>query len=112
MKFYRRIVTNINIFFAGITGVLLVSGAGSLELKIIGGLIFLICVLNLLIYLKEFGKWCKGSVQAAASEIATRSGPAKAPAPPQGGGKPGGGGGGGGAGGAPPPQQQGGGGQR
>lgn len=69
MRFYKKIVVTITIFFAGVSGVFLLSGAGIPGLRILVGLIFFISTLNLTIYLREFGQWSRKVLQTAGGQL-------------------------------------------
>ena len=51
---YKKIVLAITSFFCGASGAFLLSGAGSPGLNIMMGLIFLVSLLNLSLYTKEY----------------------------------------------------------
>jgi hypothetical protein len=87
-------------FIGGVAGVFLLSGAGVPGLRVLVSFLFFVCLLNLSLYLKEFGQWCHKSIQAAGSALAGQK-PAEAK-PAGGGGSGGQGGGGGGQGGGTP----------
>lgn len=70
MRFYTKAVTTITTFFAGVSGVFLLSGAGAPGLRILVGLIFFISVLNLSIYLRKFAQWSQKVVQTAGGQLA------------------------------------------
>lgn len=70
MRFYKKIVTTTTIFFAGVSGVFLLSGAGAPGLRVLVGLIFFISALNLSIYLREFAQWSQKVVQTAGGQLA------------------------------------------
>ncbi len=88
MRLYRKIVTLVTIFFAGVSGVFLVAGAGAPGLRLLVGLIFFISLLNLSLYTREFGRWLKRVIQTAGGHLAAGDQP---PPPPPGGAKSGGG---------------------
>lgn len=70
MRFYKKIVTTITIFFAGVSGVFLLSGTGLPVIRVFTALIFFISLLNLSIYIREFGQWSKNVLQKAGKELA------------------------------------------
>lgn len=79
MRFYKKIVVTITIFFAGVSGVFLLSGAGIPGLRILVGLIFFISTLNLTIYLREFGQWSRKVLQSAGSQLSAAGKSGKKP---------------------------------
>ena len=107
MKFYPKIVAITTAFVGGSAGVFLVTGAGAPVLRILVWLIFLLCLLNVSIYFREFFKWLQKTIQSAGAHLAATG----KPPPKPGDGKPGGDGGKPGGdgkpGGGPPPPKQG-----
>lgn len=79
MRFYKKIVVTITIFFAGVSGVFLLSGAGIPGLRILVGLVFFISTLNLTIYLREFGQWSRKVIQTAGGQLSTTGKSGKKP---------------------------------
>lgn len=73
MRFYKKFVSTVTIFFAGVSGVFLLSGAGAPALRLLVGLIFFISLLNLSIYLREFGQWSQKVIQSAGGQLAASS---------------------------------------
>jgi|GEM_PF-3831262 len=71
MRFYKKVVTTITIFFAGVSGVFLLSGAGAPGLRVLVGLIFFISFLNLSTYLREFAQWSQRVVRTAGGQLAS-----------------------------------------
>lgn len=70
MRFYKKIVIIITLFFAIVSGVFLLTGVGMPGLRILVGLIFLISFFNLSVYTPEFGQWAKRVIQAARGQLA------------------------------------------
>jgi len=69
MRFYKKIVITVTIFLALVSGVFTLTGVGSPGLRILVGLIFLTCFLNLSVYARDFGQWSKKVIQAVGNQL-------------------------------------------
>lgn len=75
MNLYKKTVVIVTIFFAGVSGVFLLSGAGHPGLRLMVALIFFISCLNLSVYPREFGRWSKKVAQSAGGQLAVAAKP-------------------------------------
>lgn len=70
MGVYKKVVAIITTFCGGVAGVFLVTGAGAQGLRLMVTLIFILCLLNVSVYLREFGLWLKKTMQTAGGHLA------------------------------------------
>lgn len=70
MGFHKKIVAVVTLFFAGISGIILISGAGVPALRVMVFLIFCISALNLSVYWREFGRWLNKTAHTAGGHLA------------------------------------------
>lgn len=70
MNFHKKIVALVTLFFAGTSGVFLLTGAGAPGLRLLICLIFFVSALNLSVYWREFGRWLGGAARAARGHLA------------------------------------------
>lgn len=68
--FYNKIVIIITLFFTGVSGLFLVSGAGVPILRLMVFFVFFIGALNLSLYWREFGRWLNRTAHTAGAHLA------------------------------------------
>ena len=78
MNYHKKITALVTLFFAGISGVFLLTGAGAPGLRLMICLIFFISVLNLSVYWREFGRWLGQTAQTAKGHLAEARKPKEA----------------------------------
>ena len=69
MGFHKKIVAVITLFVAGVSCVFLISGAGVPALRVMVFVLFSICVLNLSVYWREFGRWIRKTAHTAGENL-------------------------------------------
>ena len=70
MHFYRKAVELITLFFAGVTGVFLLTGTGTPGLRLMALLIFFISALNLSLHTRDILPWGKKIMHKVGLELA------------------------------------------
>ncbi|MDR0882037.1 MAG: hypothetical protein LBP55_05795 [Candidatus Adiutrix sp.] len=70
MQFYRKAVELITLFFAGVSGVFLLTGTGTPGLRLMARLIFFISALNLSLHIREIVPWGKKVMHKVGLELA------------------------------------------